>query len=321
MSLTLWVLAACGLAALFPETLRTVGGAPSTRLIAPINQMILFGLGLRVGLGDFAAILRMPKALGVCLALQYAVMPLAGWGAGRAFGIDENLMAGLVLIGCAPAGVASNVMTYLAHGNVALAVLATFCTTLLSPLSTPLGMKLMAGRLVTLPFLDLAGSIFWMVAVPVVAGCLVNRYLPGVRNALDRVLPAASRIGVCVAVAILTAHSLDRLAQGGLLLACACMVHNAVGYAAGYWGARWMARLDEAACRAASFGVGMRNGGLATALALDVLQLPDASLAPAIFGIWMNASGSSLASWWARRHPTAPAKPSAAYAAVGMVQT
>jgi BASS family bile acid:Na+ symporter len=120
---------------------------------------------------------------------------------------------------------------------------------------------------------------------------------------MDRVLPLVSMAGICLIIAIITARSRDKLLTVGLLLVGAAILHNLVGYLAGYGVARAL-RLDERTCRTVAFEVGMQNGGMASGLAMGVLQSANAALAPAIFGPWMNVSGSILASWWHRR-PTA----------------
>jgi BASS family bile acid:Na+ symporter len=124
---------------------------------------------------------------------------------------------------------------------------------------------------------------------------------------MDKTLPFISMAGICLILAIITARSRDRLLVVGPALILAAVLHNAIGYILGYWLAR-AARLDESACRTIAVEVGMQNGGLATGLAMSVLQSADAALAPAIFGTWMNISGSILASWW-RRRPVLPNEP------------
>jgi BASS family bile acid:Na+ symporter len=138
---------------------------------------------------------------------------------------------------------------------------------------------------------------------------------------MDRVLPLVSMTGICLIVSIITARSRERLLTVGAALIIAAMLHNAIGYLFGYWLARAV-RLDEITCRTIAIEVGMQNGGMASGLAMGVLKSADAALAPAIFGPWMNISGSILASWWRRRpvaatvagqasaQPSAPSKAS-----------
>jgi BASS family bile acid:Na+ symporter len=139
-----------------------------------------------------------------------------------------------------------------------------------------------------------------LVGVVALTKLIVSVWLRGPRDWMDKALPFISMAGICVVIAIITARSRDRLLAVGPLLIVAAVVHNAVGYLLGYWLAR-AARLDESACRTIAVEVGMQNGGMATGLAMSVLKSADAALAPAIFGTWMNISGSVLASWWRRR--------------------
>jgi BASS family bile acid:Na+ symporter len=133
--------------------------------------------------------------------------------------------------------------------------------------------------------------------------------LKGPANWMDKTLPVVSMAGICLIIAVITAQSRDQLLSVGPLLILAAVVHNGAGYGLGYAGAR-LARLDESACRAVAMEVGMQNGGMASGIAIDVLKSTSAALAPAIFGPWMNVSGSLLAGWW-RRRPVRP-KPVAA---------
>ena len=135
---------------------------------------------------------------------------------------------------------------------------------------------------------------------------IVNVWLRFPGNWMDRVLPLVSMTGICLIIAIITSRSRNELMTVGLMLVGAAIIHNLIGYTAGYTVAR-ACRLDERTCRTVAFEVGMQNGGMASALAMKVLQSANAALAPAIFGPWMNVSGSILASWWHRRPVADPA--------------
>jgi BASS family bile acid:Na+ symporter len=141
---------------------------------------------------------------------------------------------------------------------------------------------------------------FSLIAVVALAKFLVQNVFRGPADWMDKALPVVSMAGICIIIAIITARSRNDLLTSGLLLILAGVMHNAVGYSLGYWGAR-VFRLSETDCRTVSLEVGMQNGGMATGIAMEVLQSAKAALAPAIFGPWMNISGSVLASWWRRR--------------------
>jgi bile acid:Na+ symporter, BASS family len=134
------------------------------------------------------------------------------------------------------------------------------------------------------------------------AKLIMQHVIKGPENWMDKALPIVSMAGICLIIAIITARSRDQLLTSGLLLIFAAMLHNATGYFLGYWGSRAL-RLNEIDSRTVAVEVGMQNGGMATGIAMDVLKSAKAALAPAIFGPWMNISGSILASWWRRRLP------------------
>lgn len=152
-----------------------------------------------------------------------------------------------------------------------------------------------------------AGLGLALIGVVALTKLIVAVWLRGPKNWMDRALPVISMAGICFIIAIIAARSRDRLLGVGFALILAAILHNAIGYLLGYWLSR-LVGLEETACRTIAVEVGMQNGGMATGLAMGVLKSADAALAPAIFGTWMNISGSVLASWW-RRRPVVPVTP------------
>jgi BASS family bile acid:Na+ symporter len=278
---TLSVIIAVTLAMIWPQLFRSWGSFQTRVLIVPLIQLIMFGMGTTLSVADFARVLKMPWPVFVGIVLQFGVMPFVGWGLATAFGFPPLIAAGVVLVGSCPGGVASNVITFLAGGNVALSVTMTACSTLMSPLLTPLMMKLLAGQFVPVPFWGLMWNIVKMIVVPIALGLIANRLLHGRAPWIKKSLPFVSMAVVAI--------------------------HNAVGYLLGYWGARAL-RLGEREARTVAIEVGLQNAGMATGLAISPLDSDQAGLAPAIFGPWMNASGSVLASYW-RRRPVASTPP------------
>jgi bile acid:Na+ symporter, BASS family len=245
--------------------------------------------------------------------LQFTVMPFAGAGLAIVFGFDPAVAAGVVLIGSCPGGVASNVMTFLAKGNVALSVTMTACSTLASPIMTPLMMKLLAGQYIEIEFVSMMLTIVKIILVPIAAGLAANKILEMLRlrgEWMDRILSIVAMASICFIIGIITALSRDKLLSVGVALIGAAVLHNTIGYVLGYGGA-WLLRLDESTRRTVAIEVGLQNGGMASSLAVGVLNSPETGLAPAIFGPWMNMSGSMLASWW-RRRPVTPSQTSGA---------
>ena len=205
-------------------------------------------------------------------------------------------------------GTASNVIAYLAGANVALSVTMTCCSTLLSPLLTPLLMKTLAGRFVEIDFCAMVVSILQVVLVPVLAGGLVRwafrRPLEAHKPAVDRALSIVSMAGICYTILALTAPSRATFREAGALIVVAAVLHNSFGYIAGYWLTRLLGRFlpfGETDARTVAIEVAMQNGGMAGALAVDVLGSPVAALPANVFSIWMNFSGSIIANWWKGR--------------------
>lgn len=299
---SLWVFSAVATSMFYPAAFDTWSDFKLTRLISPLIQIIMFGVGTQLSVADFTRAFRMPKAVIVGVVAQFLIMPLLGFSIAKLLGFEGEVAAGIVLIGSCSAGVASNVMAYIAGANVALSVTVTSFTTLLAPVMTPLAMKVLAKQYVTIEFSAMMVDILWMIITPVAAGLVVNKLAHGKMPWFDKSLPVVSMVSIVFIIAIITASSRDKLLDVGPLLIIAAMIHNGCGYLFGYWGARMMG-LAEADCRVVSFEVGMQNGGMGSALAINVLKSSDAALAPAIFGPWMNISGSVLASFWRKRLP------------------
>jgi BASS family bile acid:Na+ symporter len=299
-SFTGFIFAGVAAALFFPAAFITWNGYPLSNLIVPLIQIIMFGMGTTLSVADFARVLKLPKAIGIGIVLQFAVMPLTGATLARLFGFDGEVAAGVVLVGSAPGGVASNVITYLAGGNVPLSVTMTACSTLVSPLLTPLAMSQLAGQYVPIDIVAMMWSIVRMIIVPIVAGLVVNRLLRSHMGLVHRALPIVSMAAICFIITIITALSRDQLLAIAVALIALVIIHNAIGYTLGYVGARLLG-LAERDARTVSIEVGLQNAGMASGLAIGVLRSSDAGLAAAIFGPWMNISGSVLASWWRGR--------------------
>jgi len=318
---TIWVAAFVSAAMFYPGAFRSAFGYELSGLIVPLIQIIMFGMGTQLTPGDFRRVLALPKPIFIGIVLQFSVMPLLGRGVAALFTTNPEVAAGMVLVGAAPGGVASNVMAYLARGNVALSVTMTACSTLLAPLLTPAAVSLLAGAYVEVRFFAMMTSILNMILVPVAAGLLVNallvrlgRTFPAVAHlpeAIMRGLPFVSMAAICLIIAIITSLSRDALLAGSFVAAiiAAAAIHNGGGYLLGYWAAR-AAGLREGDARTVAIEVGLQNAGMASGLAISVLKSPMAALPPAVFGPWMNMSGAVLASWWAER-PTRDDGPAA----------
>ncbi len=295
-----WIFAGVAAAMFYPQAFVYWGSFKLTGLIEPVLMVIMFGMGTTMSLRDFTQVLLMPKGVIVGMTLQFTIMPLVGFALAKTIQFPPDVAAGVILIGCVPSGLASNVMNYIAGSNLALSVTVTALATLCSPILTPMWMKLLAGQFIPIDFLEMMLGVFRITLIPVGAGLLFNKFLHGKAKWLDRSLPVVSMAGILVAVVVITAVGRDQLLTVGLLLLGAEILHNTAGYVLGYWGSR-AAGLDEKSCRTVAIEVGLQNGGMASALAINVLKNPSVALAPAIFGPWMNISGSLLANWWHAR--------------------
>jgi len=299
------ILACAAVSFSFPSAFTSWGGVKLTKLVTPAIQVIMFGMGTTLTLGDFVRVAKCPWAVATGVVLQFLVMPFVGFALALAFGFTGELAAGCVLIGSVAGGTASNVIAYLARANVALSVTMTCCSTLLSPLVTPLAMKALAGRFVTIDAKAMMMSILMIVIVPVAAGglarCLFKKPLLAHKAVVDRALSFVSMAGICYTILALTAPSRDTFKSAGALIVLAAVLHNSFGYLSGYWLTRLLGRflsLDERDARTVAIEVGMQNGGMAGALATDVLKSAVAALPANVFSIWMNFSGSLIANRW-----------------------
>ena len=302
LSFALWVLAFAACAMSYPEAFISWGGFEMKQAVIPLVQLIMFGMGTTLAFGDFARVIRMPKAVLIGLGLQYTLMPLTGWTYAALFGLQGEVATGLILYGSCAGGVSSNVITYIAGANLALSVTMTAVSTMLSPLMTPVAMKLLAGQYFPIKMASMMISILKMILAPVLAGLLVNRYLHRYATRASRWLPGVSMWGICTVIAITIALSRDDLIAVAVPLLGAAVCHNATGFTFGYWSARALG-LNNIDSRTVSIEVGMQNGGMATGLAFDVLQSGAAALPSAVEGPWAAVTGAGLASYWRRSRP------------------
>ena len=304
------ILACAAISFAFPSAFTEWGGVKLTKLVVPAIQVIMFGMGTTLTFGDFVRVAKCPWAVATGVFLQFLIMPFVGFLLAKSFGFSGELAAGCVLIGSVAGGTASNVIAYLAKANVALSVTMTCCSTLLSPLVTPLMMKLLAGRFIEIDVWAMVMSILEVVLVPVAAGGLVRalfrRQLDAHKVVCDRVLSFVSMAGICYTILALTAPSRETFREAGVLIIAAAILHNSFGYLSGYGLTRLLGRflpLGETDARTVAIEVGMQNGGMAGALAVGVLHSTVAALPANVFSIWMNFSGSIIASFWSKRSP------------------
>ncbi|RCK70036.1 bile acid:sodium symporter family protein [Desertihabitans brevis] len=291
------VLVAGAVAVAVPAPFLLLGPAVSWLL-----ALIMLGMGMTLRTGDFTVVARRPWALAIGVVAQFVVMPLLGLGLATLFQLPPALAVGVVLVGSAPGGTASNVMVYLAKGDTALSVAMTTVSTLLAPLLTPLLVLLLAGNLLPVDAGGLFVSIVQIVIAPIVVGVLLRRFLPRLVSRVLPWMPLVSVLGITLVVLAVVAGSAAAILSTGLLVALVVVLHNVCGFGLGYLAAR-VVGLDESSRRAVAVEVGMQNSGLAAGLARTHFT-PESALPAALFSVWHNVSGSVLAAWWSRR-PTA----------------
>ena len=296
------IFAGVTLALYYPQYFTQIGSFKLTILIIPLIQIIMFGMGTSMSINDFAAIIKSPKGVIVGVTAQLGIMPIMGFALAKLSNFPPEIAAGIVLIGCSPSGVASNVMAYLARANLALSITITSIATLLAPFVTPLLMKLLAGEFIEINVLAMMWSIVKMIIIPIGAGLLFNRLRGDRAKWLDKSLPVVSMISIGLIIIVITAAGRDSLLDIGGILILLVLIHNLFGYLLGYWYARLL-KLTEQDSRTIAIEVGMQNGGLASGIANSLGKIATMGLAPAVFGPLMNITGSILASYWHRKPP------------------
>lgn len=272
------------------------------KVINPLLGVIMFGMGLTLKFDDFKVVFSRPRDVIVGCLAQFTVMPLLAWVLARIFGLDQALTVGVILVGCCPGGTASNVITYLAKGDLALSVGMTGVSTLLAPILTPLLVLLLAGQSVDVDVVAMFLSILWVVILPIVAGLIVKRLWPTQTEKATAYLPALSSVTICFIVLIIIAANAHKLLTGGLIIILVVMLHNILGLTFGYLIGRIL-KLESAKRKAISIEVGMQNSGLASSLAtLHFAAYPMATIPGAIFSVWHNISGAIVARYYNNHH-------------------
>ncbi|MCE2801220.1 MAG: bile acid:sodium symporter family protein [Planctomycetaceae bacterium] len=297
-----WVVAAVLGGLIYPKLYLDYLPTDYSTFLNYLLQIAMFGMGATLTVEDFQRILKMPKAVFVGAVLQFSVMPFLGWSLSKALSLPPELTLGMILLGASPGGISSNVITYLAKGNVALSVTMTAVSTLLAPVMTPLMVYVYARETIEVDYVKMFLSIINTVVVPVALGLIANMAMKRLKidpKRAERFLALVSMVAICGICGLIAAKSQSQIVQVGLVLLVGVTLHNLLGYLLGYWGSRF-AGLNICDSRTVAIEVGLQNGGMAANLAVDVLKNASAAIAPALFAPVMNVSGSILASIWAQ---------------------
>ncbi|HWP83692.1 MAG TPA: bile acid:sodium symporter family protein [Terriglobia bacterium] len=290
----LWALLGTLAALQWPSLLSPLGPA-----IVPLLGVVMFGMGLTLTARDFLEVAQRPWLIAFGAALQFGIMPLGGWLVGHTLRLPPDLLAGVILVGSCPGGTASNVITYLARGDVPLSITLTTVSTLLAVALTPALTWLYAGQTVPVPVAPMLLSILNVVVLPVAGGVVLNRLWGNRLRKLQDFFPLLSVLAIVVIIAIVVALNAGRMTALAGPVALAVVLHNGLGLAGGYALPKLLG-YEPRICRTISIEVGMQNSGLGVALATQFFSAT-AALPAAFFSVWHNLSGALLAGYWSRQ--------------------
>lgn len=228
-------------------------------------MLIMFGMGVHLNVDDFKRVLSRPAPVAAGIFLHYLVMPLAAWLLALLFKMPPDLSAGMVLVGCVASGTASNVMIYLAKGDIALSVTISSVSTLVGVVATPLRTRLYVDAHIQVDVMGMLLSILQIVVIPITLGLVIHHLFPRVVKVVKPYLPAFSMVCILAIISAVVAGSASHIASVGFMVIIAVILHNTLGLPGGYWGGRLFG-FDESTCRTLAIEVGMQNSGLAAAL-------------------------------------------------------
>ena len=288
-----FVLLAAVLAYFTPDLFSFVHGDTQTVILG----LIMLTMGMTLTVKDFKILASRPQDILIGTVAQYTLMPLIAFTVSKALGLSPALTVGLILVGCCPGGVSSNIMTYLCQGDVAFSVGMTTVNTLLSPFLTPILMLFLAKEQVDVDAVGMFKSILIVTIGPVTIGFLLNHFFGEKKTYknLMGVMPAVAVICLALIVGGVSAKYGKDFLHSGWLIMLAVFLHNTLGYIAGYL-AGLIFRFTRSKNRTISIEVGMQNAGLATVLAgKHFPTMPAAAVICAVSCVWHSITGAFLA--------------------------
>lgn len=287
----LWAVLLSAVAWYTPDTFSAMGP-----YVPWLLMLIMFGMGVTLNVSDFKRVLTRPAPVIAGTLLHYLVMPLAAWGLAKLFHMPPDLSAGMILVGSVASGTASNVMIYLAKGDVALSVTISSVSALVGVFATPLLTKFYVDTHIQVDVVGMLLSIVKIVVIPISLGLIIHHTMNGIVKRVEPWLPAFSMVCILLIISTVVAGSQSFIGSVGLMVMSAVILHNALGLLGGYWGGKLFG-FDESTCRTLALEVGMQNSGLAATLG-KLYFSPLAALPGALFSVWHNLSGSLLAGYW-----------------------
>lgn len=253
-------------------------------------------MGLNLSLNDFKVVFSRPKDIIIGCLAQFIIMPFLAWGLTEVFNLPVDLAIGVILVGCCPGGTASNVITYLAKGDLALSVGMTTVSTILAPFLTPLLTYLLAGASVDVNVLGMLMSIVNVVILPIIIGLIIKHYFKHFAEILVPYLPAISTIAIAAIIGCVVSANATRIMESSIIIMVVVILHNLCGFGLGF-GLGKLIKLSSPKRKAIAIEVGMQNSGLATSLAsVHFAAYPLATIPGALFSVWHNFSGAIIAS-------------------------
>lgn len=266
---------------------------------------IMFAIGCLLPRDEVQRLARRWPTVLIGTILQYTTMPLLAYILGLLFVRDRNLFIGLMLVGCVPGAMASNVLTLAARGNVSYSISLTTLATILSPLVVPFTLYLTLHTRANVDPWETFRTLMWTVVLPVIGGYLICRFSPSFAAIMKRWGPVLANLLILWVIAVVVGINRDRLGQTTVLMAALLLLLNVLGYAAGYFGSGCL-RFPEPMRRALTIEIGMQNAGLGAALATRLFEdCPTATIPPALYTFGCMLTGTILAHWWSRRQPLA----------------
>jgi BASS family bile acid:Na+ symporter len=296
-SFTAMILAAVTIAMTFPQYFTIWGKLELKSLIVPLLQLITFGVGGTMSIKDFGDIVKMPKGVFIGTTCHFTIMPLVGFLLAHTFNFPPEIAAGVILVGCSPSGLASNVMAFISKGNLALSVTITAASTLLAPVLTPFLMKILGGELVPVNLMDMFWDVTKILVLPIASGMIFHYLIREKVKWLDKLMPKLSMLGIAFIIVVITAAGRNSLLAVGIALILAMFLHMTIGFSLGYLAAKLFG-LPERDRRTVALEVGMQNGGLASGIAASMGKIATVGLAAAVNGPLMNTVFSIISTWW-----------------------
>ncbi len=290
------ILIAVAISLVYPNSFKWVlSEYNGINIINLLLSIVLFTMGTTLKLDDFLNVFRNPKEIAVGISAQYILMPLLAFTLASAFSLDTALTVGLILVGTVPGGTASDVITFLANGDVALSVSLTAVSTVISPILTPIITLLLIGDQIHFNPVGLFISIVEIVIVPIILGLVLNYKFPNFCEKLKDYLPTISSIVICLIVAgVIGANKQAILTSSTIILIVIILQYilaMLIGFIIGH-----LAGMDKKQIITVAIEIAFQNSGLSTSLAKTHFpNLSQATVPGAIYSVWQNFAGSILA--------------------------